>query len=230
MRRPRQILLAALLLCASSAFAQRLPLGVAPALVSGDVDPALSPWISRALAEMSSWELSLSPKLLLEDPEKVRAALPDWTDREMVGSGEIEEIRTAQRKLNLDVLLVPVLRHQVGWLDLELVVSHQDPTGSSRIWRFADRGNEDVALTRLRLRVLDGLDSLGQGLDASARRVAERASSLRWESLVLYARALQDLDMGQREAALVKLRDVARLNPGLPALQVRIRTLEHELQ
>ena len=66
-------LLTAFLVTASSA-AFKLSAGVAPAIVGGDVDPALAPWTGRPVAEMLSWEISMVQTIRVIDPATLTQA------------------------------------------------------------------------------------------------------------------------------------------------------------
>ncbi len=220
-------LLTALLVTASSA-AFKLSAGVAPAIVGGDVDPALAPWTGRAVAEMLSWEISMVQTIRVIDPATLEKQLPGWGARTELGADEIDRARDAGRAVDVEAVLVPRLVHNGFEATLELaVVVRKDM--KERLIRLETQGPDDAVLGRLRGQVVNTLDSLGFPVPASLRQMVRNRFTTNCAALLAYGRGLRSLSEGNKEEALRHLRETLTIEPNLSAALVRTRTLEKEL-
>jgi hypothetical protein len=220
-------LLTALLVSASSA-AFKLSAGVAPAIVGGDVDPALAPWTGRAVAEMLSWEISMVQTIRVVDPATLEKQLPNWGARTELGADELDRARDAGRATDVEAVLVPRVVHNGFEATLQLaVVVRKDM--KERVIRLETQGPDDAVLGQLRGQVVNTLDSLGFPVPASMRQMVKTRFTTKWAALLAYGRGLRSLSEGNKEEALRHLRETLTIEPNLSAALVRTRTLEKEL-
>jgi hypothetical protein len=221
------LLLVALVVGTSSA-AYKLSVGVAPSIVTGDVDPTLAPWAGRAVAEMLSWEISMVQTIRVADPSSVEKGLVGWEFRTELGAAELDDARTARQQADVEAVLLSRLNRKMGASSLEIAAVVRK-NGEDRVVRSSVSGHPDALLGLLRTQVVGSIDSLGISIPASVRQIVASRPSTKWDAILEYGRALRSLSQGNKEDALRSMREALRLDPNLAAALVRTRTLEKEL-
>lgn len=233
----RQLLAIGVVLCASMASAQvkqvkQMRLAIAPAIVKGgDLPSDLVEPMQEVLAEMLSWEASLVPTIKVVDPSMLQASLEKngWSERTDLTETEIEEARAASRILDADAVVLTRFLHQGPMVDWQVALGYREETvDKSR--KLSGASREDEFVQKIREQALDLLDTLGVKVPASAKQVVSSRGKVSWEAMLEYATGIRDQRDGKQEDALRHLREAVRRAPFLPALQVRLKRLEAEMQ
>lgn len=221
------LLLVALAVTTSSA-AYKLSVGVAPSILTGDVDPSLAPWAGKAVAEVLSWEISMVQTIRVADPVIVEKALQGWDYRTELGAAELDDARNARQQADVEALLLSRLDRKMGNSSLE-VIAVVRKNGEERQVRMSVAGHPDALLGLLRTQVVGSIDSLGINIPPAVRQIVASRPSTKWDAILEYGRALRSLSQNNKEDALRSMREALRLDPNLAAALVRTRTLEKEL-
>ncbi|HNY29538.1 MAG TPA: hypothetical protein PKO15_01500 [Fibrobacteria bacterium] len=227
----RKILLVALALASfPQAGAFKATLAIAPALVrGGDLPTDLIPPFQKAVAEILSWEASLIPGLKVVDPANLDGLLESrgWSQRSDLNDAEVEEARSAGRELDATASLAVRIQHLGPSVDWKVALAYRAGTVDRTI-KMSGRSREDELLLDIRTRTLQCMDSLGLSVPASARQMVATRGKVPWEALMEYATGIRDQAASRPDDALRHLREAQRKAPFLPALQVRLKTLERE--
>lgn len=228
-----RIRLLALLLLAgavsSASAAYKLSVAVAPAIVQGDVDHDVAPWVGRAVAEIVSWEVSAVQTIRVVDPVTLEKQLDGWTMWTDLSQPQIDAIRSAGRQIDVEAVILPRMEKHGFEATLQVaVVVYKNM--NERILRFEVRGADDAVLAQLRQHVVNSLDSLGFNVPPALRQSAsQRFGRTKWDAILEFGRGLQNLSVGNKDEALRRFKECQRLDPNIPAALVRIRTLEKEV-
>jgi len=221
------LILAALVSPVSAAY--KLSAAVAPAIVQGDVGQDVAPWVGRALAEILSWEISAVQTIRVVDPATLEKNLDGWMAWTDLGQTQIEAVRAAGRRTDVEAVILPRLERRGFDATLQVaVVVYKNM--NERVIRLDVSGRDDAILGLLRQQVVQSLDSLGFNVPPALRHAAtQRLTKTRWDALVEFGKGLQALSEGNREEALRRLKESQRLDPNIAAVMVRVKTLEKEM-
>lgn len=224
----RAFLLLLALIASTSSAAYKLSVGVAPAIVVGDVDPLIAPWAGRAVAEMLSWEISMVQTIRVQDPASIEKSLTSWDTRTEIGSSELDDARAAGQKLDVEAVLLPRLEKRGFEATLQLAVVVRKNL-KDRVVNLEIKGPDDAILGLLRAQVVNTMDSLGIPVPPAVRQAATNRFKTKWDAIMEYGRALKSLSEGNKDEGLRHMRETMRLDPNIPAALVRTRTLERDL-
>lgn len=219
----RRLLLALLLPVAAMA-ASKSSVAIAPAIVRGAVGSDREAALSKALAEMLSWELSMLPGVKVTDPADVAKEL-NVAERTEIGDAELMAAESAGRKLAVDAFVLPRLSRSGDQLLVEAAISVAQGT-RSKTFKWAVQGQEDKVLPMVRQAVIAMADSMGVTLPEVARRMATQAQGSSWAVLELFAKGVQAEDEGRKTDALAAYREAQTRGAMIPAMLVRLRKLE----
>lgn len=226
--RPRILLLIVALFATNSLAAYKLSVAVAPAIVQGDIGYDLAPWAGRAVAEILSWEVSAVQTIRVVDPATLEKSLDGWTMWTDLTSPQIDAARAAGRKIDVEAVVLSRMEKHGFEAKLQMaVVVYKNM--KDRVVHMEVKGPDDAVLGLLRQQVVGSLDSLGFNVPPALRQAAAQRGTTKWDAIVEYARALQSYSQGNKEEALRRMQECQRLDPGIPAAIVRIKTLEKEL-
>lgn len=217
-------LLLALLLPVAALAASKSSVAIAPAIVRGAVGSDREAALSKALAEMLSWELSMLPGVKVTDPADVAKEL-NVLDRTEIGDAELADAESAGRKLAVDAFVLPRLSRSGDQLLVEAAISVAQGT-RTKTFKWAVQGQEDKVLPMVRQAVIAMADSMGVTLPEVARRMATQAQGSSWAVLELFAKGVQAEDEGRKADALAAYREAQTRGAMIPAMLVRLRKLE----
>lgn len=217
-------LLISLLLPFAAMAASKSSVAIAPAIVRGAVGTDREASLSKALAEMLSWELSMLPGVKVTDPVDVAKAI-DVVDRTEIGDGELAAAESAGRKLAVDAFVLPRLGRSGDQLVVEAAISVVQGT-RTRTFRWGVQGQEDKVLPMVRQAVVAMADSMGIALPEAARRIATMTQGSSWAVLELFAKGVQAEDEGRKADALAAYREAQNRGAMIPAMLVRLKKLE----
>lgn len=224
------LLVVAMLATFSQAGAFKATLAIAPALVrGGDLPSDLIQPFQKAVAEILSWEASLIPNLKVVDPASLDGLLEarGWSQRSDLTDAEVEDVRSTGRELDATASLAVRIQHLGSSVDWKMVLAYRAGTMDKTL-KLSGRSREDELLLDVRTRTLQCMDSIGLTVPAAARQMVATRGKVPWEALIEYATGIRDQAGNRPEDALRHLREAQRKAPFLPALQVRLKTLERE--
>lgn len=204
--------------------ASKSSVAIAPAIVRGAVGSDREAALSKALAEMLSWELSMLPGVKVTDPADVAKEL-NVLDRTEIGDAELADAESAGRKLAVDAFVLPRLSRSGDQLLVEAAISVAQGT-RTKTFKWAVQGQEDKVLPMVRQAVIAMADSMGVTLPEVARRMATQAQGSSWAVLELFAKGVQAEDEGRKADALAAYREAQTRGAMIPAMLVRLRKLE----
>lgn len=217
-------------LVSTSSAAYKLSAAVAPAIVQGDIEHDLAPWVGRAVAEIVSWEVSAVQSIRVIDPATLEKSLDGWTMWTDLTQTQIDAARSAGRLVDAEAVILPRLEKRGFEANLQVaVVIYKNM--KDRVIRFDVSGPDDAVLGLLRQQVVNSLDSLGFNVPPALRQAAsQRLNNTKWNAIVEFGKGLQRLSENNKDEALRHLKECQRLDPNIPAAMVRIKTLERDLR
>ncbi|MEN9354693.1 MAG: hypothetical protein RL318_2018 [Fibrobacterota bacterium] len=219
----RRLLLAILLPVAVFA-ASKSSIAIAPAIVRGAVPMAQEAALSKALAEMLSWELSMLPSIKVTDPADAGKAL-GTTERTELGDGEMADAESAGRRLGVDAFVLPRLQRSGDHLTVDAILSVVKGTRTNT-FRWSVQGQEDKVLPMVRQAAITLADSLGIRLPDAARKLINQTQGSSWAIIELFAKGVQAEDEGRKPDALAFYREAQSRGAAIPAMLVRMKKLE----
>lgn len=223
-------LVVAALAALTQAGAYKATLAIAPALVrGGDLPNDLIQPFQKAVAEILSWEASMIPGLKVVDPANLDGLLESrgWSQRSDLNDAEVEDVRSTGRELDATASLAVRIQHLGTSVDWKMVLAYRAGT-VDKTFKLSGRSREDDLLLDVRTRTLQYMDSLGLNVPPAARQMVATRGRVPWEALIEYATGIRDQTASRPDDALRHLREAQKKAPFLPALQVRLKTLERE--
>ena len=216
--------LLALLLPVLAFAGSKYSVAIAPAIVRGAVPSVQEAALSKAIAEMLSWELSMLPNVKVIDPASAAAAL-GTADRTELGAGEMADAESAGRHLSVDAFVLPRVQHEGDQIQVEAILSVNLGTRINT-FKWGVQGQEDLVLPLIRQAALTLADSLGVQLPEQARNFITQSQGSSWIILDLFSKGIQAEDEGRKTDALAYYHDAQSRGAMLPAMVVRMKKLE----
>jgi hypothetical protein len=210
----------------------RIGLAIAPGIVKGgDLPSDLVLPMQEVVGEMLSWEASMVPNLKVVDPVLLGVALEKqgWSNRTDLSRTEIEDARTASRQLDADGVILTRFIHDGRSVQWQVALGYRRETQDLNIL-LSGKSGEDEFVQKIRDRALVLLDSLGAKVPPAAHAIVNSRGTVTWEAMKEYAMGIRDQKMGRDDEALRHLQEASRRAPFLPALQVRLKKLQMDMQ
>lgn len=220
----RRFLFLAVLLPVAAMAASKSSVAIAPAIVRGAVPMAQEGALSKALAEMLSWELSMLPNVKVTDPADAAKALGS-SERTELGESEMVDAEAAGRRLGVDAFVMPRIQRSGDQIQVDAILSIVQGTRTNT-FKWAVQGQEDRVLPMVRQAAVTLADSLGVRLPEAARKLISQTQGSSWAIVELFAKGVQAEDEGRKPDALAYYREAQSRGAAIPAMLVRIRKLE----